>query len=105
MEFFKNRIEHVMLNFLATTEKLRKKTRTVELQSRESSQKSSWKLLLAISRQKNHKRVELSYPEIGDRTNAKEEDINSKWTRVNLRWKGGQPESPNGPVPKAYFSS
>ena len=57
-------------------------------------------MLFAISRHKNHTSVELSYPEIGDKTIAKEEDNNSKWTRVNLRWKGGQPKSPHGPAPK-----
>ena len=46
----------------------------------------------------NNTRVELSYPEIGSRTIAKEDYIFSKWTRVNLRWKGGQPKSPNGPT-------
>ena len=29
---------------------------------------------------------------------TKEEYIDLKWTRVNLRWKGGQPKSPNGPT-------
>ena len=57
-------------------------------------------MLFATSRYKNQTRVELSYPEIGDRTITKEEYIDSKWTRVNLRRKVGQPKSPNGPTQK-----
>ena len=86
--FSKNRIEPVMLKFLATTENLRNARSEQPLEQ----------LLFAISRYKNHTRAELSYPEIGDRTITKEEYIDSKWTRVNLRWKGGQPKSPNGPT-------
>ena len=99
--FSKIRIEPVVLIFLATTESLRN-TRSEQSSYNRGKviKKSSGKLLFAISRHKNHTRVELSYPEIGDKTIAKEEDNNSKWTRVNLRWKGGQLTSPNGPAPK-----
>ena len=95
----KIRIEPVMLNFLATTENLRN-ARGKQLNYNRGNvvKKSSGKLLFAISRYKNHTRVELSYPKIGEGTIAKEEYISSKWTRVNLRWKSGQPKSPNGPT-------
>ena len=95
----KIRIEPVMLDFLATTEKPRNaRGEQPNYNQGKVVEKSSGKLLFAISRYKNHTRVELSYPEIGERTIAKEEYISSKWTRVNLRWKGGQPKSPNGPT-------
>ena len=42
--------------------------------------------------------IPVQSPEIGDSTITKEKYIDSKWTRVNLRWKGGQPKSPNGPT-------
>ena len=88
-----------MLNFLATTENLRyARSEQLNYNRGKIVEKSSGKLLFAISRYKNHTRVELSYPEIGDRTITKEVYIDSKWTRVNLRWKGGQPKSPNGPT-------
>ena len=38
-KFSKSRIEHVMLKFLATTEKSENKSRRIELLERESSQK------------------------------------------------------------------
>ena len=95
--FQKIRIGFVMLNFLATTENPRSVQPNYNC---EKVDKKHREIVFAISRHKNHKRVELSYPEIGDRTIAKEEDINPKWTRVNLRWQGGQPKSPDGPAPK-----
>ena len=42
----------------------------------------------------------MSYPEKEGRTIANQENTNKKWTRVNLRWKGGQPESSNSPTSK-----
>ena len=97
--FSKIRIEIDMLNFLATTNNLRNaRSKQPNYNRGKVVEKSCGKLLFAISRYKNHSRVELSYPEIGDRTTTKEEYIDSKWTRVNLRWKGGQPNSPNGPT-------
>ena len=87
-----------MLNFLATTQNLRNaRSEQPNYNRGKYIKKSSGKLLFAISRYKNHTRAELSYPETGDRTITKEEYIDSKWTRVNLRWKGGQSKSPNGP--------
>ena len=99
--FSKIRIEPVMLNFLATTENLRNiKSKQPNYNRRKVIEKSSGKLLFAISKHKSHTRVELSYPEIGDRTFTRRGDINLNWTRVNLRWKGGQPKYPNGPASK-----
>ena len=95
----KFRVELVMLNFLATTENLRNARGEQPNYNRgKVDEKSSGKSLFATSRYKHHTRVELSYPEIRERTIAKEEYISSKWTRVNLRWKGGQPKSPNRPT-------
>ena len=88
-----------MLKFLAITENLRNaRTEQPNCNCGKVVEKNSGKLLFIISRHKNHTRVELSYSEIGDRTITKEEYIYSKWTRVNLRWKGGQPKSPNDPT-------
>ena len=102
--FSKNLIEPVMLNFLATAENLRNaRSEQPNYNRGKVVEKSSGKLLFAISRYKNHTRVELSYPEIGDRTITKEEYIDSKWTRVNFRWKGGQPKSRNGPTQNFSF--
>ena len=93
-----------MLNFLATTENLRNaRSEQPNFNRGKLIKKSSRKLLFAISRYKNHTRVELSYPEIGDRTITKQENNDSTWTRVNLRWKGGQPKSPNGPTQNFSF--
>ena len=47
--FSKIRTEPVKLSFLATTENIKNKVRTTELQLRESDRKNSGKLLLAIS--------------------------------------------------------
>ena len=88
-----------MLNFLKTTKNLSNaRSEQPNYIPRKVVEKSSGKSLFAISRHKNHARVELSYPEIGDRTITREEYIYSKWTRANLQWKGGQPKSPNGPT-------
>ena len=61
--FSKIQIEPVMFNFLATTENLRNARSEQPNYSRGKAKKSSGKLLFAISRLKNHTRVELSYPE------------------------------------------
>ena len=73
----KIRIEPVMVNFLATTENLRN-TRSEQSNYNRGKvvKKRNGKLLFAIPRNKNHTRVELSYPEIGDRTITKGEDNN-----------------------------
>ena len=49
INFSKTRIKPVMLSFLATTENIKNKIRTTELQLRESDRKNSGKLLFAIS--------------------------------------------------------
>ena len=93
--FSKTRIEPVMLNFLATTANLRNaRSEQPNYNRGKVVEKSSGKLLFAISSYKNYTRVELSYPEIGNRTITKEEYIDSKWTRLNLRWKGGNRSLP-----------
>ena len=62
--FSKIRIVPVMLNFLATTENLRNsRSERPNYNRGKVIEKSSGKLLFAISSQKNHTRVELSYPE------------------------------------------
>ena len=70
--FSKNRMEPVMLNFLATTENIKNKIRTTESQLRESDRKNSGKLQFAIFEIiiKNT-RVELSYLDVGDRVITK----------------------------------
>ena len=93
--FSKIRIEPVMFNFHATTENLRNaRSEHPNYNRGKVVEKSSGKLLFKISRYKNHTRVELSYPEIGDRTITL---IRSgpEWT---FGAKGGQPKSPNGPT-------
>ena len=71
--FLKNRIEPVMLNFLATTENIRNTIRMTKSQLRESDRKNSGKLLFAISEiVVKNTRVELSYLDIGDRVITKE---------------------------------
>ena len=59
--FSKIRIAHVMLNFLATTENIRNKIRTTELQSRESGQFNQREIAFRNFRHSNSTRVELSY--------------------------------------------
>ena len=62
--FSKIRIEPVMLNFLAITENLRNAKRSEQPNYNRGKvvEKSSRKLLFAISKHKNYTRVELSYP-------------------------------------------
>ena len=69
--FSKIRIEPVMLNFLATTKNFRNAR----------SEQPNYNRGKVV--EKSSMRVELSYPEIGDRTITKEEYLDSKWTRVN----------------------
>ena len=87
-----------MLNFLATTENLRNARSEQPNYNRGKEVEKAAGNCYSQFPNINHTRVELSYPEIGNRTIAKEEYIFSKWTRVSLRWKGGQPKSPNGPT-------
>ena len=83
-----------MLNFLAKTENLRNTRSEPPNYNRGKVVEKSYLQFPDI----NHTRVELSYPEIGDKRITKEEHTYSKCTRVNLRWKGGQPKCPNGPT-------
>ena len=67
--FSKIRIEPVMLNFLATTENIRNKIRTTELQLRKIGRKKQREIAIRNFRDSSKKntRVELSYLDIGDR--------------------------------------
>ena len=88
--FSKNQIEHVMLNFLATTENTRK------IRSDESNFNCGKIVKICNFQNIIRTRVELSYPwhkAEGDREWRRSK---LEWTRMNLRWKNGQLKLHNG---------
>ena len=96
MDFLKIRIEYVMLKFLATTENI-KKIRSVESNyNRGKVVKNCYSQFLIHN--SNESRAVLIETE--GRGIVGKEEIYKKLDRVNLRWRGGQPNSPNGPEPK-----
>ena len=67
---------------------------------RETTQEKQQEIAIRNFPIRNNTRVELSYPEIGGEIIERREDDYLERTRVNLQWKGGQFECPNGSHPK-----
>ena len=63
---------------------------------RENTQEKQQEIAIGNFQIKNRTRVELSYPEIRGEIIKRGENNYSEPTRVNLQWKGGQLECPNG---------
>ena len=85
-----------MLNFLATTENVRKIRSEHPSYNRGKVPKKQREIAIRNFQIRNKTRVEPSYPEIGEETIAKEDHGYSSRTRVNPQWKGGQLGCPNG---------
>ena len=85
-----------MLSFLVPTENTKWKIRTTEFTIAGKYLRKQQEIAICNFQIQNETRVELSYPEIGGEIIKRRENNYSKRTRVNLQWKVGQLECPNG---------
>ena len=89
-------MEPVKLSFLEPTENAKGKIRTTELTIAGNYSRKRQEIAILSFSIRNNKRVELSYPENRRIEHRLEKGRLFKRNRVNIQWKRGQLECPDG---------